>query len=115
MKNIQNAAFVVSIHYGNTNEVTRINVKWKGNHEIADFNFDRFGEVLSSESETENTGWVVVRSSYRVNNSGVAPFQSRDRRSFGCLSGLARETRFLCCKTANGRAKILSEGWFTSA
>ena len=75
MKNIQNAAFVVSIHYGNTNEVARINVKWKGNHEISDFNFDRFGEVLSSESETENTGWVVVRSSYRMNNSGVAPFQ----------------------------------------
>jgi hypothetical protein len=65
----------VSIHYGNTNEGARINVKWKGNHEIADFNFDRFGEVLSSESETENTGWMVVRSSYRMNNSGVAPFQ----------------------------------------
>ena len=75
MKNIQNAAFVVSVHYGNTNEGARINVKWKGNHEISDFNFDRFGEVLSSESETENTGWVVVRSSYRMNNSGVAPFQ----------------------------------------
>ena len=75
MKNIQNAAFVVSIHYGNTNEVTRINVKWKGKHEISDFDFDRFGEVLSSESETDNTGWVVVRSSYRVNNSGVALFQ----------------------------------------
>ncbi len=74
MKNSPNAAFVVSIHYGNTNEVARINVRWKGNHEISDFNFDRFGEVLSSESETENTGWVVVRSSYRVNNSGVAPF-----------------------------------------
>jgi hypothetical protein len=69
MKNSQNAAFVVSIHYGNTNEVARINVRWKGNHEISDFNFDRFGEVLSSESETENTGWVAVRSSYRVNNS----------------------------------------------
>jgi hypothetical protein len=75
MKNIQHAAFVVSIHYGNTSEVTRINVKWKGKHEISDFDFDRFGEVLSSESETENTGWVVVRSSYRANNSGVAPFQ----------------------------------------
>jgi len=75
MKNIQNAAFVVSIHYENTNEVARINVKWKGNHQISDFNFDRFGEVLSSESETDNTGWVVVRSSYRVNNSGVALFQ----------------------------------------
>ena len=75
MKNIQNAAFVVSIHYENTNEVARINVKWKGNHEISDFNFDRFGEVLSSESETANTGWVVVRFSYRMNNSGVSPFQ----------------------------------------
>ena len=71
MRNVHNEAFVVSIHYGNTNEVARINVKWKGNHEISDFNFDRCGEVLSSESETENTGWVVVRSSYRMNNSGA--------------------------------------------
>jgi hypothetical protein len=91
MKNIQNAAFVVSIHYGNTNEGVRINVKWKGNHEISDFNFVRFGEVLSSESETENTGWVVVRSSYRMNNSGVAPFQQTGpailRLSEGISSG----------------------------
>ncbi len=74
MKNASNTAFVVSVHYGATNDIARINVKWKGNHEISDFNFDRVGEVLSSETETENTGWVIVRSSYRMSNSGLTLF-----------------------------------------
>jgi hypothetical protein len=74
MKNTLNTAFVVSVHYGATNDLARINVKWKGNHEISDFNFDRVGEVLSSETETENTGWVIVRSSYRMNNSSLTSF-----------------------------------------
>jgi hypothetical protein len=74
MKNTFNTAFVVSVHYGATNDLARINMKWKGNHEISNFNFDRVGEVLSSETETENTGWVIVRSSYRMNNSSLTSF-----------------------------------------
>jgi hypothetical protein len=74
MKNHPNTAFVVSVRYGATNDIARINVKWKGNHEIGDFNFDRLGEVLSSETETQNTGWVIVRSSDRLHNSGLTPF-----------------------------------------
>ena len=74
MKNTLNTAFVVSVHYGATNDLARINVKWKGNHQISDFNFDRVGEVLSSETETANAGWVIVRSSYRMNNSSLTSF-----------------------------------------
>ncbi len=74
MKQAPNIAFVVSVHYGAGNGTARINLKWKGNHEISDFNLDRLGEVLSSQTETENTGWVIVRSSDRMKNSGLTPF-----------------------------------------
>ena len=32
-------------------------------HEITDFKLDRFGELVSCETETENTGWVVGQTS----------------------------------------------------
>ena len=41
----------------------RINLKWPDKHEITDFKLDRFGELVSCETETENTGWVVGQTS----------------------------------------------------
>jgi len=73
MQNIKNAAFVVSVHYDDPYGAAHINLKWKGNHQISDFDLDRLGEVRNSETETENTGWVIVRSSYLSNNLTVAP------------------------------------------
>lgn len=73
MQNIKNAAFVVSVHYDDPYGAAHINLKWKGNHQISDFDLDRLGEVLNCETETENTGWVIVRSSYLLNNLTVAP------------------------------------------
>jgi hypothetical protein len=73
MNNITDTAFVVSVHYDDPYGAAHINVKWKGNHQIADFELDRLGEVLNCETETENTGWVIVRSSYVWNNLTVAP------------------------------------------
>jgi hypothetical protein len=73
MNNITDTAFVVSVHYDDPYGAAHINVKWKGNHQIADFELDRLGEVLNCETETENTGWVIVKSSYVLNNLTVAP------------------------------------------
>jgi hypothetical protein len=73
MTNITNAAFVVSVHYDDPYGAAHINLKWKGNHQIADFDLDRLGEVLNCETETENTGWVIVKFSYVLNNLSVAP------------------------------------------
>lgn len=73
MKNITNAAFVVSVHYDEPCGAARINLKWKGNHQITDFDLDCLGKVLNCETETANTGWVIIRSSFLLNNLSVAP------------------------------------------
>ena len=73
MRSITDAAFVVSVHYEDPNNPARINLKWKGNHEISDFNVDSLGTVLDCGTETENTGWAIVRSSQLLNDSIVAP------------------------------------------
>jgi hypothetical protein len=72
MKNIADAAFVVSVHDYVSNGV-RINLRWKGSHDISDFNLDLLGEVVKCEAETENTGWVIVRSSHPLNDLSFPP------------------------------------------
>jgi hypothetical protein len=70
MKNIRDAAFVVSVHDDVWSGTVRINVRWKGNHDISDFDLDFLGEVVRCEAETEHTGWVIVRSSHLWNELG---------------------------------------------
>jgi hypothetical protein len=72
-KKITNAAFVVSVHYDDPYGAAHLNLKWKGDHQISDFDLGRLGEVLQWETETENTGWVIVRSFYVLHNLTVAP------------------------------------------
>jgi hypothetical protein len=73
MRSITDAAFVVSVHYEDPNNPGHINLKWKGNHEISDFNLDSLGTVVDWRTETENTGWAIVRSCQLLNDSIVAP------------------------------------------
>ncbi len=40
---------------------SRINLKWGDKHEVTDFKIDRLGELLSCETETDQTGWVIVK------------------------------------------------------
>jgi hypothetical protein len=72
MKNTADAAFVVSVHDYVSNGV-RINLRWKGSHDISDFNLDLLGEVVKCEAETENTGWVIVRLSRPLNDLTFPP------------------------------------------
>jgi hypothetical protein len=56
-----NSAVVMSFF---KNEVpagsSRINLKWPGKHEVTDFKLDKLGEIVSCETETDQTGWVIV-------------------------------------------------------
>ena len=70
---IRDAAFVVSVHDDVLNRTVRINLRWKGNHDISDFDVDFLGVVVRCEMETENTGRVIVRSSHRWNELSFAP------------------------------------------
>jgi hypothetical protein len=39
----------------------RINLKWPDKHEVTDFKLDQLGELVSCETETDQTGWVIVK------------------------------------------------------
>ena len=71
--NIRDTAFVVSVHDDVLNRTVGINLRWKGNHDISDFDVDLLGEVVNYEAETENTGWVIVRSSHFLNDLTFLP------------------------------------------
>jgi hypothetical protein len=73
LENIRDAAFVVSVHDDVLSGTVRINLRWQGTRDICDFNLDFLGEVVRAEAETENTGWVIVRSSHLWNELSFAP------------------------------------------
>ena len=60
MKKINDKAFVMSVHQDVSPEVLRINLRWRGNYEISDFDLAGLGKVLHAEAETENAGWVII-------------------------------------------------------
>ena len=51
----------------------RINLKWSEKHEITDFKLDRFGEIVSCETESDQTGWVIVKPRGNVNAGDTIP------------------------------------------
>jgi hypothetical protein len=67
MKHTGDTAFVVSVHYDGPNERLHINLKWQGHHDISAFDLDRLGKVMYCETETENSGWVIVETNSRLN------------------------------------------------
>ena len=73
MEKIRDAAFVVSVHDDVLNGTVRINLRWKGNHDISDFDLNILGDVVRCEAETENTGWVIVRSYHLWNQLSLPP------------------------------------------
>ena len=44
----------------------QVSLKWQGNYDIADFDLQRFGKVLSVQDETPNTGWLIIERPFRV-------------------------------------------------
>jgi hypothetical protein len=77
MKRIADTAFVVSVHYEGSQGTLHINLRWQGNHDISAFDLDRLGKVGHYETETEDSGWVIIEPYNRLNTSPVelpAPF-----------------------------------------
>lgn len=73
MEKSRDAAFVVSVHDDFLSGTVRINLRWKGNHDISDFDLDFLGAVVRCEAETEKAGWVIVRSSHLWNELSFPP------------------------------------------
>ena len=53
-------AAVVSIRENPDEGRARVNLRWEGHHQIADFDLDKLGRVVDSEDETEHAGWAFV-------------------------------------------------------
>ena len=51
----------------------RINLKWPERHEITDFKLARFGEIVSCETESDQTGWVIVKPRGNVSVGDTIP------------------------------------------
>src|SRR5258706_1733109 len=56
------SAIVMSFFKNEVPAGTRINLKWPDKHEVTDFKLDQLGELVSCETETDQTGWVIVKS-----------------------------------------------------
>jgi hypothetical protein len=54
-------AAVVSVRDITDEGKARINLRWEGKHQIADFDLAKLGKVIDSEDETEQSGWVFVK------------------------------------------------------
>lgn len=75
MKRTGDTAFVVSVHYDCPNDRLHINLKWQGDHDISAFDFDRLGQVLHYENESENTGWALIKPSCLVSPGEAIPLR----------------------------------------
>ena len=67
MKGIGDTACAVSVHYEASTGTLRVNLKWKGEHDISAFDLDRLGRVVHCETETQDTGWVIIEPDNRPN------------------------------------------------
>jgi hypothetical protein len=77
MKEINDKAFVMSVLPDVSPEVLRINLRWRGNHEITDFDLAGLGKVLHTQAETENAGWVVIKHFRFVKSGDEVPLQGK--------------------------------------
>jgi hypothetical protein len=55
-----NEAIVLSVDADRAPHTLRVSLQWQGDHDIADFDLQRFGKVLQIQDETENTGWAII-------------------------------------------------------
>jgi hypothetical protein len=47
----------VSVHEEVSPSTLRINLRWRGIHEISEFELTRYGKVVNCVTETADTGW----------------------------------------------------------
>ena len=57
-----NEAMVLSVDADSAPDTLRVSLQWQGDHDIADFDLQRFGKVLQIQDETEHTGWALHES-----------------------------------------------------
>src|SRR5215469_7163436 len=97
-------AIVMSYYPHGSAGAIRLNLRWRGLHQVNDFDFDSVGEVQDFQTETEHTGWVILEphgtfSAKFLLLRGGMPF-----------TGLYHGTRFPLALTASSREPVRREG-----
>jgi len=57
---VMNKARILSVIADVAPNTVRVSLQWQGDHDISDFDLQRFGSVLWIQDETENTGWAII-------------------------------------------------------
>jgi hypothetical protein len=66
MKQATNTATILTVDEDVASNTFRVSLRWQGEHNIADFDLERFGKVLSIQDEAGNTGWAIIERPFRA-------------------------------------------------
>ena len=66
MKRATNTATILTVDEDVASNTFRVSLRWQGEHDIADFDLQRYGRVLSLQDQTENTGWAIIERPFRA-------------------------------------------------
>jgi len=68
-----NEAMVLSVDADSAPDTLRLSLQWQGDHDIADFDLQRFGKVLQIQDETEHTGWAIIERRFHAKIAHPSP------------------------------------------
>jgi hypothetical protein len=68
-----NEAMVLSVDADVAPDTFRVCLRWRGDHDISDFDLQRFGKVLRIQDETENTGWAIIERRFHARIAHTLP------------------------------------------
>ena len=68
-----NEAIVLSVDADVAPDTVRVSLQWQGDHDISDFDLQRFGKVLQIQDETEHTGWAIIERRFHARIGHTLP------------------------------------------
>ena len=68
-----NKARIVSVNADVAANTLRVTLQWQGDHDISDFDLQRFGNVLRVQDETQNTGWAIIERPFHARIAHPVP------------------------------------------
>ena len=98
-------AVVMSYYPHGSAGAIRLNLRWRGPHQVNDFNFDSAGEVQDCQTETEHTGWVILHP------HGTFPLKHLLLRGTISFTRVYYGTKFPLALTVSNRELVRREGW----
>ena len=66
-------AMILSIEADVAPDTLRVSLQWQGDHDISDFDLQRFGKVLQIQDETEHTGWAIIERRFHARIAHTLP------------------------------------------